>query len=464
MPPYARNAHMIDRSQVLRAVQQDIENSDLSEQNKRYLLRLIRVDPDYFYEFIDDTIESHRKAPPPQPSAAPPSAPQPSAAAPAEASSPAVEKAKANVIRMVSQLAELPPPEAEEDNIGFSRVTDRPLRSFLARLSTQGDLPLADFHRAALLLIEHSRTQLDRKTVMSTIRAFEKALMVPPDQIVSENATRAPESAKRIYDPVADNVSRPGIGEMRWSISADGMTVTLRIPTKKRKEEEGLDLKEVADAAKTVNAKAKMTILATSEGHYSRNLWGLSLPVQTIPVAAAVIGKYIPEYGEILMALWPSWREVLPPEGIAAAEQGKPWPPIADRPAEPEPELDPSHGSIGFGLLRTSWVYDKIKPGKIEIAFPYSQDREQYTEKLKKQGILPLSRARLAERTYTDKYGDQKTAKDYFYTYSTSTIPAVIELLRKMYPDDRGKDQVIRSLQRLMPNWRNPSRRNRGRR
>jgi hypothetical protein len=95
MPPYARNAHMIDRSQVLRAVQQDIENSDLSEQNKRYLLRLIRVDPDYFYEFIDDTIESHRKAPPPQPSAAPPSAPQPSAAAPAEASSPAVEKAKA---------------------------------------------------------------------------------------------------------------------------------------------------------------------------------------------------------------------------------------------------------------------------------------------------------------------------------------------------------------------------------
>jgi hypothetical protein len=110
---------MIDRSQVLRAVQQDIENSDLSEQNKRYLLRLIRVDPDYFYEFIDDTIESHRKAPPPQPSAAPPSAPQPSAAAPAEASSPAVEKAKANVIRMVSQLAELPPPEGDRSPSPF---------------------------------------------------------------------------------------------------------------------------------------------------------------------------------------------------------------------------------------------------------------------------------------------------------------------------------------------------------
>jgi hypothetical protein len=109
-------------------------------------------------------------------------------------------------------------------------------------------------------------------------------------------------------------------------------------------------------------------------------------------------------------------------------------------------------------------VYDKTKPGKIEIAFPYSQDREQYKEKLKKQGILPLSWVRVAERTYTDKHGNQKTDKDYFYTYSTSTIPAIIELLRKMYPDDRGKDQVIRSLQRLMPNWRNPSRRNSSRR
>jgi hypothetical protein len=289
---------------------------------------------------------------------------------------------------------------------------------------------------------------------MSALRTFEKALSVPAAEVVPEDIQRAPKSAQRIYNATAGEISAPGTGLMRWSLSEDGLTVTLTIPTKKKGEEEGLDLREAANEAKTVNPAAKMTKLQQTQ---YRTYWGLSLPVQTVPIVARYVGAYLPNYAAILMALWDTWKQVLSPEAIEAAEKGEPWPPIKKSEGDKAPPLDPRGGSIGFGLTQTKWAYDPNKRGVVEIAFPWAgRDRDQYARQLERAGILQLpGRARIEEYEYTDKYGEKKRAKSYFYQYSTTLIPAIIAYLDKAYPNEKSKALVISSLRSLQPSWRN---------
>lgn len=429
---------------VLAELRQDLELGDSSENST--LLAYMRTHSKALREFAEEKIKQIAKS-----TVAPPAPPAPST----EATADKVEEAKASVRAMVNQLAELPPPGPENrDDQGFSFTTDRPLRAFLARLAISGDLPNEDYYRAALLLIEHSRTQLDRTQVMSAIRTFEKALRVSASDVVPEDIQRAPKSAQRIYNATAGEISAPGTGLMRWSLSEDGLTVTLTLPTKKKGEEEGLDLREAANEAKTVNPAAKMTKLHQTE---YRAYWGLSLPVQTIPIVARYVGAYLPNYAAILMALWDTWKQVLSPEAIEAAEKGTPWPPIKESEENKAPPLDPRGGSIGFGLTQTRWAYDPNKRGVVEIAFPWAgKDRDQYAYQLKREGILQLpGKVRIEEYEYTDKYGQRKLAKSYFYPYSTALIPTIIAYLDKAYPNEKSKALVISSLRRLQPSWRN---------
>lgn len=427
---------------VLAELRQDLELEGSSENST--LLSYIRSHSKALREFAEEKIKQITQ------STAPPVAPV------TEASADKIEEAKASVRDMVNQLAELPPPGPENrDDQGFSFTTDRPLRAFLARLAISGDLPNEDYYRAALLLIEHSRTQLDRKQVMSAIRTFEKALRVSASDVVPEDIQRAPKSAQRIYNATAGEISAPGTGLMRWSLSEDGLTVTLTIPTKKRGEKEGLDLRKAADEAKKVNHAAKMTKLQQT---YHRTYWGLSLPVQTIPIVARYVGLYLPNYAAILMALWDTWKQVLSPEAIEAAEKGTPWPPIKEGEERDEgPALDPREGSIGFGLTQTRWAYNPNKRGVIEIAFPWAgRDRLPYARQLEQEGILQLpGKVRIEEYEYTDKYGDRRWTKSYYYPYSTALIPTIIDYLNRAYPNEKSKARVISSLRKLQPSWRN---------
>ena len=448
------HAIRVSADDILSRVAADIQAQKVTDY--RSLLRYIDQNFEELLEYAERHIPASvpPKAPAPPPSAsapAPTAAPVPKPALSADT----VEEAKASVRAMVNQLAELPPPDPEnKDDQGFSFTTDRPLRAFLARLAISGDLPNEDYYRAALLLIEHSRTQLGRKRVMSAIRAFEKALHVSAAEVVPEDIQRAPKSAQRIYNATAGEISAPGTGLMRWSLSEDGLTVTLTIPTKKRGEEEGIDLREAAEQAKKVNRAAKMTRLQQTQ---YRTYWGLYLPVQTIPVVARYIGVYLPNYAAILMALWDTWKQVLSPEAIEAAEKGEPWPPIEEREEREAPPLDPRSGSIGFGLTQTKWAYDPNKRGVIEIAFPWAgRDRDQYVRQLERESILQLpGKVRIEEYEYTDKYGEKKRSKSYFYPYSTALIPAVIDYLSRAYPNEKSKALVISSLRSLQPSWRN---------
>ena len=430
----------LSSAEILAEIQKDLEIEGSSQ--KSILLSYLRAHGKALREFAETLIKQTTAD-----TAAPSS--------PAAQSTDTVEEAKVSVRAMVNQLAELPPPDPEnKDDQGFSFTTDRPLRAFLARLAISGDLPNEDYYRAALLLIEHSRTQLGRKRVMSAIRTFEKALHVSAADVVPEDIQRAPKSAQRIYNATAGEISAPGTGLMRWSLSEDGLFVTLTVPTKKRDEEEGIDLREAAEQAKKVNRAAKMTKLQQTQ---YRTYWGLYLPVQTIPVVARYIGVYLPNYAAILMALWDTWKQVLSSEAIEAAERGEPWPPIEEREERAAPPLDPRSGSIGFGLTQTKWAYDPNKRGVIEIAFPWAgRDRDQYVRQLERAGILQLpGRARIEEYEYTDKYGEKKRSKSYFYPYSTGLIPAVIDYLARAYPDEKSKALVIASLRKLQPSWRN---------
>lgn len=142
----------------------------------------------------------------------------------------AVEEAKAAVLQMAQQLADLPPPSPKfPDDMGFSPTTDTAMRQFLAVASSaSADYPpLRDWLSAARLLIVHSKTQLPRARVMGAVRALEAAL--PAEEPLPERPTRPTAADYAIVDPRKGEGRDAGVGTVGWTWDGGGQ-VTAQIP------------------------------------------------------------------------------------------------------------------------------------------------------------------------------------------------------------------------------------------
>lgn len=84
------------------------------------------------------------------------------------------------VVSWVSNLADLPPPGPENpDDVGFSGVTNGPLRTYLAQVVAVGPdmMPIDAHFAAASYLREHSRTQLNRSEWEAAFNTLKQAYM-----------------------------------------------------------------------------------------------------------------------------------------------------------------------------------------------------------------------------------------------------------------------------------------------
>lgn len=75
----------------------------------------------------------------------------------------------------VSSLAALPPPHLQQDDQGFSGVTDSPLREYLRRVISGEALSIEDHYAAVSYLREHRKTQLNSEAFDDAREAIAKA-------------------------------------------------------------------------------------------------------------------------------------------------------------------------------------------------------------------------------------------------------------------------------------------------
>lgn len=111
-----------------------------------------------------------------------------------------VKAAIRRVVAWVSSLADLPPPgPKDKDDVGFSGVTNSPLRTYLAQVQTLGpdQLPI-DVHFAAVsYLREHSRTQLNREEWEKAFAVLKRAWTAKLGGIDQRYGSKGQEAAQK---------------------------------------------------------------------------------------------------------------------------------------------------------------------------------------------------------------------------------------------------------------------------
>ena len=331
-----------------------------------------------------------------------------------------VEEAKAALVGMLNELAQLPPPGPGiyKDDVGFSATTNTPLRAFLAAVSGAGDEPpLRDYLRAARLLIVHSKTQLPRPRVMGVIRTLEAEM--PQVEKLGERPTRPPPGAFDIVDGKSGK-GADDIGTTGWEWSG-GPTVLVQIPSSLRYRE------------------AENAVPGSSLTRHGET-WRLRVPVGGVPALARWLQAQGATKGaRKLLAASEHWQGVVAPASPSTPSTPATGPSDGEQeaiPAGPRPrDLKSGHAAPPdrrFGGLSD---FDSVKwkwEGGPTVLLALSM--------IKRGGWQPVSRGLDSdlEKLGRNVYGLSEKVKrgryyDYYHEYDISDIPFIAKYLRGVY-------------------------------
>ena len=345
------------------------------------------------------------------------------------------DEAKRAVIHMAEQLAMLPPPSPKHpDDVGFAGTTDRPMRTFLARVMGGEPVPDSDYLKAARLLIVHSKTQLPRARVMGAVRKLEEA--VPKAPKLPAGARKPLTDDYSIIDPRKGKGQDRGKGTTAWEWDG-GARVVIQIPNNLRYDE----------ARRTLRGEGVQAQITVQGDSYR-----LNMPVSGIPQLAEWLrGKGAPKGAARLLSAWEAWTAAPGVGGDlgtpVALPGASPTEAQAHQPAgPPPPDLDRGHaapqdrrsgGLSDFDAVK--WDWDGGPTIKLALSMVKESGR-----------WVPV--AREVERTLLDAgkhVGETETRprpgsryKDYFTEYSIEDVDAIADILDKKYRRSQGPDKL----------------------
>jgi hypothetical protein len=375
-----------------------------------------------------------------------------------------MSEVKGAITNMITALAALPPPGpgALADGMGFSPMTNRPMRHFLSRVEGGEDLPMTDWLDAARLLIIHSKTQLPRERVMGAMRYLEDQINTgkverpygyePMRREPGKGAVSA--SGATLLSLTEDAVSDKAIGKVGW-VWNGGDRVTFTAPQNVVKQLHASLQAEGYDSRLIENATTHRTI------------YSLDLPLNAVPLLADLIESF-GESGERatvhkkIRKVFDAWKQKRPgaatappqnPEVVEAREKARkasldPFPVHAG--------LNPREGSRGADQYSTIyWLWGPGKDPEIAFAFSDWEFRERGKQETNRAGPF-IAKAAENEGIRMRKSGEKKHRdsggyRRSFYKIKAEDIPKLYPFIEKYHQDKIGL--ALRALKKVVPIW-----------